>query len=148
MNPPWPGMVRLSPSVKLRCALVRRPVEGPAAPRSLHGRGEAWAIRIRLSRIACRLGLQLYLGLTDASKPALLARHPLRHVIASAFAAVLRILRLVSRFGLVQSCLHVGGQLRFLRHHPLVAHRLLATGVGPQLGAAHRHMTKLYKSGR
>lgn len=48
----------------------------------------------------------------------------------------------------LQPSVHLGGQGRLGRFDPSVAYRLLAEGVGLQLGADHRHVGELDKTGR
>jgi hypothetical protein len=114
MKPPPLGMMRLSLSVKLRCALS--------------GGG---------------FGFQLRLGRADALQAALLVGHPVRGLVATAIRPVLCILRGVSGHRLIQPGLHLGHQLRLLAHHVLVAHCLVPAGVGAQLGAVDRNVPQL-----
>jgi hypothetical protein len=91
----------------------------------LHPRGRAWSSRVVRLGARLRLGLELRLGGPNALEPALLVGHPVRHLVAPAVDAVLRILRRVGRRRPVKPVPNFGGKSRLLLDHPFVAHRLV-----------------------
>ncbi len=130
--------MRLSGSVKLRCA---RPVRRAAVlraqrpPLALHARRWAWTVLVVRCRRRGRLGLQRRLRRADAREPARLVGHPVRHLVAAPVGAMAGVLLVVGRLGPLQPAGHLGGQRGLGLRHAAVAHRLVARGVGLELGA-------------
>jgi hypothetical protein len=98
-------------------------------------------------RVRLCLGLELRFGCSDAFEPALLVGHPVRRFVAPAVGPMPSVLGRIGGIGLVQPGRDLGGELRLLLHHVFVAHSLVLTRVGPQLGAVHCHMAQLDQAG-
>ena len=144
--------MRLSGSVKLRCAL-------PSGSSS--GRRRRLAVLFAAFRDALLLclfppprllfggrlgfGLERGLGLPDLLQPLLLVGHPIGHLVA-ALVAVELVLLLIGRLRGFKPAVDLGLQLRFPLLHALVAHRLVLGRVGLDLGAVQRHVPELHQS--
>ena len=105
------------------------------------------ALVLRVGRIGS-LCLQRGLGGPDRLQPPLLVGHPVRRLVAAPVRAMLAILGRIGLAGLLQPALDLGGQRRLGRLHPAVAHRLVARGIGLQLGPVHGHMPELHQPRR
>ncbi len=93
-----------------------------------------------------RLGLQLLASLADLLDPALLVRHPLRHLVPAPLAPVLPILRIVGGLGPIEPSPHFPLQSQLRLAHPLITHRLVLARVGLHLRAIVRHAPELDQS--
>src|ERR1700726_2784877 len=133
MKPSLVFMIRLSGSVKLRCALSSGTPLGPppAAPaRTLAGGG----LRLRLER---------RLGLADLGQPPLFVGNPIGQFVNTPVTAVLAILGRVLSGRLLHPARNLGGELLLGPSHPAVAHRLVLGGIRLNLGAVERDMAEL-----
>jgi hypothetical protein len=117
-------MIRLSGSVKLRWASARR---------------VGAAVRLGCFGSLC---LERRLGGPDLLEASLLVAHPGRHLVAAPVSPEGGVLCGIGALGLHQPTLDLGGQLGLRQTHPAVAHGLVLRGIGPRLGAVHRHMAE------
>lgn len=107
--------MRLSGSVKLRCALPAGSL--PAGLAFLPGLSRPSALRLAAAGLGLRprrrlgLGLQVCLGRTNLAQPLLLSRHPGRQLVAALVCPELTILLEVDRFRRLKPARHLGRQL-------------------------------------
>jgi hypothetical protein len=138
-------MIRLSPSVKWRCALSGgrsgRPCTPPALVCPTMGRG----CRDQAGRVTSRVNFQLRLCLADALKVPLLVRHLLGRLIAPALAGHAVRSPLFPLPRLASAMRSLARRAWAPRSHSLTAHRFVATGVGLQFSAVYCHVSKLHQ---
>src|ERR1700730_7627822 len=139
MKPSLVFMIRLSGSVKLRCALSSgTPLGGAfAAPLGRH-----LAVRT-LAGGGLRLRLERRLCLADLGQPPLFVGNPIGQFVTTPVTAVLAILGRVLSGRLLHLARNLGGELLLGPSHPAVAHRLVLGGIRLNLGAVERDMAEL-----
>src|SRR6476660_8013771 len=135
--------MRLSGSVKLRCALPSGSVFVGVLPLflppSATRRSSASARALRSTSAAAFFGLQRGLGLAYLLKPLLLVGHPIGHLVAALVAVELVLLR-IGGLGGLEPAIDLRFKLRFPLLHPIVAHRLVLGRVRLDTGAVERHV--------
>jgi hypothetical protein len=140
--------MRLSGSVKLRCALPSGSVGGSVLFAAFRD-----ALLLCLgspSRLFLGGGfgfrLQLSPGFANLLKPLLLVGHPIGHLIAT-LAAVEPVLLRIGGLRGFEPAVNLGRQLRFALLHALVAHRLVLGGIRLDLAAVERNVPELHQPG-
>src|ERR1700730_9896187 len=136
MKPSLVFMIRLSGSVKLRCALSSgTPLGG-------------WPLRPRLAATSLSSpapwpAAACASASTGALAPPLFVGHPTRRFFPTPVTAVLAILGRVLIGRLLHPARNLGGELLLGPSHPAVAHRLVLGGIRLNLGAVERDMAEL-----
>lgn len=143
--------MRLSGSVKLRCAFVghalgrRWRLAGLFAPLCLPLLVRLLPAPHLLFGSGFGFRLQRGLGLADLLQPLLFVGHPIEHLVAALVAVELVLLR-IGCLGGFKPAVNLGLKLRLPRLHTLVAHRLVLRRVRLGLGAVERHVPELHQS--
>jgi hypothetical protein len=144
--------MRLSGSVKLRCALPSGSALGGAGGGPFLLRPSALRFASAsaphlLLRGGLGLGLQRRFRRADLGEPLLLVGDPLRHLVAAPAAVELVLLR-IGGLGGRQPAVDLRLQLRLALLHARIAHRLVLGGIGLDLRAVERDVPELHQPGR
>ena len=141
MKPSLVFMIRLSGSVKLRCALSSGTALGGGRLRprlaALAVLARPWPAAACASASSAALASRIL-----ASRRSLLATQS-GSLVAAPVSAVLAILGRVLRGRLLHPSRNLGGELLLGPSHPAVAHRLVLGGIRLDLGAVERDMAEL-----
>jgi len=147
-------MIRLSGSVKLRCALGLGSSDGGAAGLPGFLRPSAWrcccfsaSIR-RSSSAACWPRPPVLPCLLDLRQPFLLVAGPIRHLVAALVLAEGLVLFGVRSLRRRQHPSHLGFQFRLAFLHAFITHRFVFRGVRLDLRAIQRDMAEFDQSCR